>query len=74
MVGMAETWYRRPKRISVGKRKKRTVHVGYGGNTCKLGEYDGRNGRNVVGMAETWANTMVGYYHVGYCGNTCKLC
>ena len=33
---------------SVGKRKKRSVYVGYGGNTCKLGEYDGRNGRNVL--------------------------
>ena len=53
MVGMAETWYRRPKRLRVGKRKKRSVHAGCGGNTCKLGEYDGRNGRNMVPEAET---------------------
>ena len=53
MVGMDATWYRRPKRLSVGKRKKRSVHVGYGVNTCKPGEYDGRNGRNVVPEAET---------------------
>ena len=36
MVGMAKTWYRRPKRLSVGKRRKRTVQIRYGGNTCKL--------------------------------------
>ena len=53
MVGMAETWYRRPKRLNVGKRKKQTIHVGYGENTSKLGENDGWNGRNVVPEAET---------------------
>ena len=53
MVGMAETWYRRPKRLNVGKRKKQTIHVGYGENTSKVGENDGRNGKNVVPEAET---------------------
>ena len=33
MIGMAKTWYRRPKWLNVGKRKKQTIHVGYGGNT-----------------------------------------
>ena len=28
MVGMAKTWCRRPKRLNVGKRKKRAIHVG----------------------------------------------
>ena len=32
MVGMAKTWYRRPKQLNVGKRKKRTIHVEYGGS------------------------------------------